>query len=311
VVLLNDYLFKCINISKSYGNHEVLNNLSMNIEKGDIYGFIGKNGAGKTSLIRIILGLIYPDSGEFELFGNKKLKNINTARAKIGSLVEKPSFYENMTARENLELIKIQKQIKDNKVIDDTLKLVKLYNTKIKVKDFSLGMKQRLGIALAILNNPDFLILDEPINGLDPIGIKEIRELLININQKYGTTILISSHILSELAQLATKYGFIHKGSIIKEISSKQLHLECRSYLHLKVNSISNISSILEKDLNVSDYEFLQDNTLKIYDKTNLENLSLILSKYNISIYELFRKEESLEDYFSNLIGGDNNEIFN
>ncbi len=308
---MNNYLFKCINISKSYGNHEVLNNLSMNIEKGDIYGFIGKNGAGKTSLIRIILGLIYPDSGEIELFGNKEPKNINTARTKIGSLVEKPNFYENMTERENLELIKIQKQIKDNKVIDDTLKLVKLYNTKIKVKDFSLGMKQRLGIALAILNNPDFLILDEPINGLDPIGIKEIRELLININQKYGTTILISSHILSELAQLATKYGFIHKGSIIKEISSKQLHLECRSYLHLKVNSLSNISSILEKDLNVSDYEFLQDNTIKIYDKTNLENLSLILSKYNISIYELFRKEESLEDYFSNLIGGDNNEIFN
>jgi len=168
----------------------------MNIEKGDIYGFIGKNGAGKTSLIRIILGLIYPNSGEIELFGNKEPKNINTARTKIGSLVEKPIFYENMTARENLELIKIQKQIKDNEVIDDTLKLVKLYNTKIKVKDFSLGMKQRLGIALAILNNPDFLILDEPINGLDPIGIKEIRELLININQKYGTTILISSHIL-------------------------------------------------------------------------------------------------------------------
>ncbi|WP_368490931.1 ATP-binding cassette domain-containing protein [Clostridium sp. BJN0013] len=305
---MKNYLFRSNNINKSYNNHKILNNLSLNIEEGDIYGFVGKNGAGKTSMLRIILGLIYPDSGEIELLGNTDIEKINLSRAKIGSLIERPIFYGNMTARENLQLIKIQKNLENTIDLNKILKLVNLHNVKNKSKDFSLGMKQRLGIAMAILNNPELLILDEPINGLDPIGIKEIRELLLNLNNKYGTTILISSHILSELTQLATKYGFINQGHLIKEISSKELHLECRNYLHLKVNSISNIGKIIEEQFNTPNYEIFPDNTVNIYDKIKIENLSLILSKYSIAIYELFQNEESLEDYFSRLIKGDNNE---
>lgn len=247
---MKKYLFRSENINKSYNKNKILNNISLNIEQGDIYGFIGKNGAGKTTMIRIILGLVKYDSGNLELFSNKNISNINYSRSKIGSLIENPVFYENMTAQENLKLIAIQKNI-ENVDINKVLKLVNLSNTNKKTKDFSLGMKQRLGIAMALLNNPKLLILEEPINGLDPIGIKEIRELLINLNKEFGTTIFISSHILSELTQMATRYGFINKGRLIKEISAEELHLECRSYLQLKVNSIHNIKEIFESHLNI------------------------------------------------------------
>lgn len=308
---MKNYILKCQDVIKTYKDHKVLDNVSINIEKGDIYGFVGKNGAGKTTLIRIILGLVNCDSGKIQLFCNTDKEKINLSKSKIGSLIEKPIFYENMTARENLELILIQKGKKNtsNIDIDEILELVNLHNIdNKKSKNFSLGMKQRLGIAMSILDTPELLILDEPINGLDPIGIKEIRELLINLNRKYGTTILISSHILSELSLLANKFGFINQGKLIKELSFDKLQDECRSYLHVKVSSTSNIDRILKEQFNVKDYEILEDKILKIYDNINLENFSHILSKNNIAIFELFEKKQSLEDYFSNLIGGCYNE---
>jgi ABC-2 type transport system ATP-binding protein len=302
---MDNYVFKSNNITKMHGKQKALDNISLNIKKGDVYGFVGKNGAGKTSMIRIILGLSFSDSGEIELFGESNNENINLARNKIGSLIEKPIFYGNMTAIENLELIKIQRGLSDSNYIYKVLKLVNLHSTgRKKAKDFSLGMKQRLGIAMALLSKPDLLILDEPINGLDPIGIKEIRELLIKLNKEQGTTILISSHILSELTQLVTQYGFINEGKLIQEISSNDLHKICRDYIHLKVSNISSISEVFKNQLNINDYEICTDNIIKVYEKTHLENLSLILAKYNIAIYELFTKEESLEEYFSRLVGG-------
>lgn len=300
---MKKYLLRSNNITKSYGKHNVLNGISLNIEEGDIYGFIGKNGAGKTTMIRIILGLVNYDNGSLELFSNK---DIDSSRSQIGSLIESPKFYNNMTAEENLKLIAIQRNIEKTADIAKVLKLVNLNSTDKKAKDFSLGMKQRLGIAMAILSNPKLLILDEPINGLDPIGIKEIRELLINLNRELGTTILISSHILSELTQMATKYGFIDKGHLIKEISADDLHNELESCLEIEVSSTKNIDHIFSS-LNIHNYD-INKNTIKIYDKVQLENFSIILANHNISLYKLVPKEESLEEFFNNLIEGDINE---
>lgn len=197
---MNDYVIRAINITKVFKRHKVLDDISINIKKGDIYGFVGKNGAGKTTLIRVIAGLVIPNSGQVELFGEADDMEIVKQRSRMGTLIEAPSLYLNMTARENLELIKIQRGIPGTKCIDEALNLVGLKDIeKKKTKNFSLGMKQRLGIAMALLSDPELLILDEPINGLDPIGIKEIRELLLKLNKERGTTILISSHILSEL----------------------------------------------------------------------------------------------------------------
>lgn len=301
---MKKYLLRSNNITKSYGKHNVLNGISLNIEEGDIYGFIGKNGAGKTTMIRIILGLVNYDNGSLELFSNK---DIDSSRAQIGSLIESPKFYSNMTAEENLKLIAIQRNIEKTADIAKVLKLVNLNNTNSKKsKDFSLGMKQRLGIAMAILSNPKLLILDEPINGLDPIGIKEIRELLINLNRELGTTILISSHILSELTQMATKYGFINKGHLIKEITDEDLHNELENCLEIEVSSTKNIEHIFNL-LNIHNYN-INKNTIKIYDKVQLENFSIILANHNISLYKLVQKEESLEEFFNKLIEGDTHE---
>jgi ABC-2 type transport system ATP-binding protein len=302
---MDEYVFRCEKITKVFDKQKALDDITLNIKRGDIYGFIGKNGAGKTSLIRIILGLSFPDSGQIELFGETNSKMVNLARGRVGSLIEKPVFYGNMTARENLELIKIQRNIVDNHCIDETLELVGLKNAdKKRTKNFSLGMKQRLGIAMALLNKPELLILDEPINGLDPIGIKEIRELLIKINKQNDTTILISSHILSELSQLVSQYGFINEGKLVKEISSTELHRKCRKYINLKVNSTTNIAKVLKNEMCLNDFELCENNVVKVYQKVNLEKLSIILANYNIAVLELFLQEESLEEYFTKLVGG-------
>jgi len=197
---LKEYVIKARNITKTYGKRKVLDNLCMNIKKGDIYGFVGKNGAGKSTMIRVLAGLVIPNEGEIELFGHTEESKIRKERSRIGTLIETPALYLNMTAKENLELIKIQRGIPGTKCIEEVLDLVGLKDIENKkTKNFSLGMKQRLGIAMALLNDPEVLLLDEPINGLDPIGIKELRELLIKLNKERGITVLISSHILSEL----------------------------------------------------------------------------------------------------------------
>lgn len=309
---MNEYVIRASNLTKIYGKHKVLDNVTMNIKKGDIYGFIGKNGAGKTTMIRVLTGLVIPNEGEVELFGHSKEKELIKERRRIGTLIESPEIYLNMTAKENLELIKIQRGIPGTKCIDETLNLVGLRDVhKKKTKNFSLGMKQRLGIAMALLSDPEFLILDEPINGLDPIGIKEMRELFIKLNKERGITILISSHILSELTQISNRYGFINNGKLIKEMTASEFSNKCRTYIHLKVDNTSDVSLILENEIGIKDYEAFSDNVIRIYDEFDGEKITLALAKHNIGVKEIMQIGESLEDYFTKIVGGKGNDQFN
>lgn len=306
---MNEYVIKATNITKRYKKHKVLDDVSINIKKGDIYGLIGKNGAGKTTMFRVFTGLVIPNTGQVELFGFSEENEIIKERSRMGVLIDSPSIYLNMTARENLELIKIQRGIPGTKCIDEALNSVGLKEIKKKkAKNFSLGMKQRLGIAMALLSDPEFLILDEPINGLDPIAIKDIRELLLKLNKERGTTILISSHILSELTQICNKYCFINEGKVIEEITASEFSEKCRSYLHLKISDSSEVSVILEYELGIKDYEVFQDNIVRIYDKADGEEITLALAKHNIGVKEIMKMGESLEDYFTKLVGGESDE---
>ena len=299
-------VLKTYNITKKYGEQLAVDNVNMTIKKGDIYGFIGKNGAGKTTLIRLITGLIHKSSGEIELLGVNEENELNKARTMVGSLIESPSLYTNMTARENLEVSRLVRNIPGKKCIDEVLELVGLKDVeKKKVKNFSLGMRQRLGIANALMGNPKLLILDEPINGLDPMGIVEIRELLKKINKEKDMTILISSHILSELSELATTYGIISNGKLIEEITAKQLSEKCRQYIDLRVDDTARAVILLERELGISDYEVLEDSNIKVF--SNLDNVgevNSLLSRSGIIVESISVKGENLEEYFMNKVGG-------
>ncbi len=299
-------VLKTYNITKKYGEQLAVDNVNMTIKKGDIYGFIGKNGAGKTTLIRLITGLIHKSGGEIELLGANEENELNKARTMVGSLIESPSLYTNMTARENLEVSRLVRNIPGKKCIDEVLELVGLKDVeKKKVKNFSLGMRQRLGIANALMGNPKLLILDEPINGLDPMGIVEIRELLKKINKEKDMTILISSHILSELSELATTYGIISNGKLIEEITAKQLSEKCRQYIDLKVDDTTRAVILLERELGISDYEVLEDSNIKVF--SNLDNVgevNSLLSRSGIIVESISVKGENLEEYFMNKVGG-------
>ncbi len=302
-----EFILEVNNLEKKYKDFKALNNLCMNVPKGSIYGFIGKNGAGKTTLIRIISGLQNPDNGSYSIYGtNYGDKDIVNVRSRIGAIIETPSIYMDMTARQNL--------IEQYKLIgmplfegiDELLKQVGLSDTQNKkVKNFSLGMKQRLGIAIALASSPDFLILDEPINGLDPQGIIEIRELILNLNKKMGITILVSSHYLDELSKIATYYGFIDNGRIVREISAKELNSKMQKKIIIKVNDVKECVKYLEL-ANIS-YEVENNNIVNIFGKVNISEIVLELSKKNCVIEEIHEVEESLENYYINLIGGDKN----
>lgn len=303
---MKDIVLKTYNITKEYGKQKAVDNVNMTIKKGEIYGFIGQNGAGKTTLIRLITGLINKSAGEIELLGASGENELNKARTMVGSLIETPSFYTNMTARENLEVSRLVRNIPGKKCIDEVLDLVGLKGVeKKKVKNFSLGMRQRLGIANALMGNPKLLILDEPINGLDPMGIVEIRELLKKINKEKDMTILISSHILSELSELATTYGIISKGKLIEEITAKELSEKCRQYISLKVDDTERSVTLLERELGISDYEVLENKNIKVF--SNLDSVgevNSLLSKSGVIVESISVKGENLEEYFMNKIGG-------
>jgi ABC-2 type transport system ATP-binding protein len=307
---LAEYILQTFNLTKQYGNNTAVNSVNMKIKKGDIYGFIGRNGAGKTTMIRMITGLVAPTSGEIELFSQKSEKNINAGLPRIGSIIEHPALYPDFTAYENMELRSKLLGIPDKKVIDSILKTVELSDVgKKKVKNFSLGMRQRLGLALALLGNPDFLILDEPINGLDPEGIVEMRKLLKRLNEEQGITILISSHILGELSKLATRYGVINNGTLVEEFTAKELELKCRKYLNLKVSDSSVASFVLEDIFKTTNYEVLQDNVIKVFDLLDMSGgICLELAKNNVKVYSIESKGDDLESYFMKLMGGHNHD---
>jgi len=303
-----EYILETNNLEKKYKDFKALTNANIHIKKGAIYGLIGKNGAGKTTLIRIICGLQNPTNGTYTIY---KVENTNTkianVRKRIGAIIETPSIYKEMTARDNLIEQYQLVGMPNYDGIEDLLKLVGLDKTgKKKAKNFSLGMKQRLGIAIALANNPDLLILDEPINGLDPQGIVEIRELILKLNKEKGITILISSHYLDELSKIATHYGFLDNGTTIKEISSEELMKKMEHRIELKVNNIKDFVKYFEE--NKISYEVIDNKTINIYGKHNLSKFINDLSKKNLSAEEIHEQEESLENYYMNLIGGGKND---
>ncbi len=305
-----EYVLKTKDISKVYGNHKAVNRVCMHVEKGSIYGFIGKNGAGKTTFMRMVGGLASPTEGAMELFGSKDLEK---QRIRIGSLIENPGAFANMTARENLEVLRIQFGITDRHMPEELLALVGLSETgRKKVRNFSMGMKQRLGIAISLFRNPDFLILDEPINGLDPEGIHEIRELLLKLNREKEITILISSHILGELSKIATHYGIIRNGSLIEEFEAAELGTRCRRCHKILVDNTELAVNILEEKLHIAEFDIPEQNTLRIFghlDKTAETNRALITGGVNIK--ESYLTGQDLEGYFMELLGGEENDTFN
>lgn len=303
-----DYVLETNALCKNYRNFKALNNLTMHIPKGSIYGLVGKNGAGKTTLIRIICGLQNPSSGNYILYGmqNDK-KGIEKARRRIGAVVETPSIYLDMTAKENLKQQYRILGVPSYDGIDDLLKLVGLEKTgKKKAKNFSLGMRQRLGIAVALAGNPDFLVLDEPVNGLDPQGIVEIRELILKLNKELSITVLISSHILDELSRLATHYGFVDSGQLVKEISADELEKSCRKAIKMDVSDTKTLALVLD-DMKI-EYNIISPTQADIYSDVNVTQLVLRLSQNNCEVISMQERDESLEGYYINLVGGNNND---
>jgi ABC-2 type transport system ATP-binding protein len=303
---MNEYVLKTSQLSKTYQNKIALHKVSVMIKKGSIYGFIGQNGAGKSTLIRLITGLAYPTTGTFELFGESQERNIIEARKRIGTIIEGPALYPQMTAAENLEAHRLLKGIPGKDCIEKTLNLVGLQNTgKKKAKNFSLGMKQRLGLGIALLGDPEFLILDEPINGLDPMGVVEVRELLKKLNREYGITILISSHILSELHLLATHYGIIHEGELLEQLSAKELNEKCQQYLHIKVDDRNKAATVIENHFSTQEFEVMPDGTIRLFAYVDVPGeVSKILTSEGLVIEEFMPMGEDLETYFSHRIGG-------
>ena len=292
-------------LTKRYGNKAAVDNVSLTVEKGDIFGLIGQNGAGKTTLMRLITSLSRPDSGEIELFGQTGAAELNAARSRMGSVVEMPALYPNLTAEQNLEYYRILRGIPDKGVIQKSLELVSLTDTgKKKFRNFSLGMKQRLGLALAIMNKPDFIILDEPINGLDPIGIVEMRDLMKRLNEQ-NVTLLISSHILTELSQVATKYAFIHEGRLVKTITQEELREECKRSLAVTVDDAAKAAAILETALNIRSYKQISANELRVYEYLdNPAEVTFQLNQGGVRVAALHEVGDSLEDYYTRIIGG-------
>ncbi len=298
-----DYVLQTKDLCKYYRNFKALNGLTMNVPKGAIYGFVGKNGAGKTTLIRLICGLQPATSGEFTLYGKKNNdRAINASRRRMGAVVETPSLYTSMTAEDNLKMQYRNLGLFDYKDIPELLKLVGLSDTgKKKAKNFSLGMRQRLGIAVALVGNPDFIILDEPINGLDPQGIIEIRELILKLNREKNITVLISSHILDELSRLATYYGFIDGGTMVKEISAEDLEKSCRKCMRVTVSEAHTLVKCLNK-LEL-EYNIIDDNTADIFGDMTATKLINSLQAAGYEVMNIAEHDESLESYFMKLVG--------
>lgn len=301
---MSETILKTTGISKIYGKHKALNKVSIEIKRGMIYGLIGENGAGKSTFMRSIMGLITIDGGDIELFGENGTKGLQGARRKMGQSIETPALYPELTARENLQVQAANGGV-SNREIEELLRLMNLTNTgKKKTKNFSLGMRQRLAIASALITNPEFLILDEPTNGLDPSGIVEMRETIHRLVKERGITVLLSSHLLDELSQIATHYGILHEGKLISEFSRDQLASVTRQYIELEVTEVHNAIVLLD-ELGIKDYEVINETKISIYerlDEVAYINRSLVLA--NINVLRIGTTRQKLEEYFLQLTGG-------
>lgn len=303
-------ILKISDMTKLYQGKAALNHVSMSIRQGQIYGLVGNNGAGKTTLMRMITGTSFWDAGRMELFGVEQSEKSGRERKRIGSMLETPAFFENMTAKQNLEYYRIQLGIPGKKQVEELLEQVGLSEAATqKVKGYSLGMKQRLGIALALLNHPDFLILDEPVNGLDPKGIIEIRNILLRLSKEKGVTILISSHLLAELTNIATYFCFMDRGRILEEISREALEEKCQTYLELKISDSEKMSVVLEEHFPKMRYRVYPENIIHVYGVLEKEReISELAIKNGIGLLGLTQKVMNLENYYMHLIGEESKE---
>lgn len=302
-----EYVLETNAITKRYRGFTALSGLTMRIPKGSIYGFVGRNGAGKTTLIRVICGLQEPTDGSYTLWS---VKNTDAAilrcRRRMGAVVETPAIYPEMTARDNIRQQYRVLGLPSDDGIDALLHLVGLGDTgRKKAGDFSLGMRQRLGIAVALAGDPDFLVLDEPVNGLDPQGIIEMRELILKLNREHGITVLISSHILDELSRLATHYGFIDGGRMVKEMSAAELEARCRKCMRIEVSDTSVLARVL--DGMGADYRISDDTRADIYAELPVTALVSALAAENCTVNSIKEQDESLESFYMNLVGGERN----
>ncbi len=299
-------IIKTTQLSKVYGTQKAVDNLQMNVYPGEIYGFLGRNGAGKTTTIRMLLGLIKPTQGKIEIFGADLLQNSKEILTRTGSIIEFSGFYENLTAAENLLINAKLMGIQKRQIITEVLETVGLQNeTKKPVGKFSLGMKQRLGIARAIMHHPELLILDEPTNGLDPIGIKEMRELIKSFASEKKMTILISSHILSEIEQLVDRIGIIHEGKLLEELKLEELQKRNRKYLQFQVSNENKAVLLLEQVLKIFDYEVHEKGEIRIYSHLTMAGkINQVLVQNEIEVSKITLSKDDLEDYFIKLIGG-------
>lgn len=296
-----EYVLQTDGLTKRFGKKTAVNKVSMNVKKGDIYGLIGRNGAGKTTLIRLVSGLARPHEGSLKLFESSDLE---PQRHRIGTMIENPAVYPHMTARQNLEYYCLLLGIKSDKVIDDMLELVGLSQTgKKKAKNFSLGMKQRLAIAIALLDNPEFLLLDEPINGLDPSGIVEVRELIMKLNRESNITILVSSHILGELSKIANRYGVINNGILVDEFTNEDLHNRCVGEIEIKVDDTVKAKEILDSILENAVVRVVSDQTIRIkFDPDRAGLINTELAKRDVVVMSSVAVGQDLEDYFMKLM---------
>ncbi len=303
---MSEYLLQTVCLTKKYGRQKAVDNLSLNIEKGSIYGLIGRNGAGKTTFMKMISGLAKPTSGDIKLFG-KDSGNMANPQNRIGALIESPGIYDDMTAFDNMKMKAIATGVYNKAKINELLDLVGLANTgKKKAGKFSLGMKQRLGIAMSMIGTPDLLILDEPINGLDPQGIIEIRNVIAKLNREYEITIIISSHILDELARIATHYAIINEGKLVLELPKDELLAKCTECIEIKSDAIKEICVVLE-EMGFNDYEVYEDGAMRVNNCCDkVGEINMELAKRGIAIRSISVKQESLEEFFVNITGGAN-----
>lgn len=306
---MGEAVIQTMNLTKVYKKFAAVSDLSISVNQGDIYALVGQNGAGKTTLLKMICGLTSTTSGKLMLFGNASASELQKARTHMGTMIETPGFYPYLSAKDNLEYYRIQRGGKDQKAVDHALEFVGLADTgNKKFRSFSLGMKQRLGLALAVMNHPDILILDEPINGLDPMGIKEFREIILRLNQENQTTILISSHILGELSQIATTYGFISKGKLVEHISAEDLKEKCRNFLNIDTDDAQKAAQVLKEQFSISNLEVVDRYTLHVGEQMDKSGQFVkALVGNGLLVSQVYRSGINLEEYFVSLMGGKEN----
>lgn len=304
---MEEYIVQTQGLSKSYNKALVVNKVNMHVRKGEIYGLVGKNGAGKTTIMKMLCGLVHPTEGNIQILGKSFDGCVSRVGSRIGNILETPAFFPYLSARDNLEYYRIQQGIPERECVDELLKFVGLDDLgKKKFKTFSLGMKQRLGFAYALLGNPDILILDEPTNGLDPQGIISFRETVLRLVREKQITVIISSHILSELSHLADTYGFINKGELIEEIAAETIGERCKHHLLIKVNNTAVAATILEEHLGTIHYEILNLNEIKLYDYLNVSDEVIeILVLNKVAVYTVQEVKGDLEEYYMKIMEGE------